>query len=84
MGSDVEEHLVARKHARPTVIQAHLERSRRHKAPSAHDQLGAARLVVLQVIGNLRLDHVTLALAYSRHINRDRTADRAELRRVAD
>src|SRR6202167_3576567 len=40
--SDVEEDFVARQRARPAVIQAHLERLRRHKAPAPHDQLGAA------------------------------------------
>src|SRR5262245_16422255 len=82
MRSNVEEHLVARKDACPAVIQAHLERSRRHKSPTAHDQLGTALLVTLQVPGNLGRDHVTLALAYGRHVDRDRTADRAELSRV--
>ena len=47
--SDVEKDLVARQHARPAVIQAHLERFRRHKTPGPHDQFGAARLVVLQM-----------------------------------
>lgn len=36
------------------------------------------------MLGNLRLDHVTLALADGRHVDRDGIADRPELRRVAD
>jgi hypothetical protein len=31
--SDVEENLLAREHARPAVVEAHLERFRRHKTP---------------------------------------------------
>src|SRR5215469_8638862 len=38
--SDVEEHLVAHEYARPAAIQAHLERSRRHKTSRPHDQFG--------------------------------------------
>ena len=81
--SDVEENLLARQHARPAVIEAHLERLRRHKTPCPHDQFGAARLVVLQVRGNLALDHVALALADRRHVDGDGTDHRAELRGVA-
>ena len=32
--SDVEEHLVARQHARAAVVQAHLERFRRDETPA--------------------------------------------------
>ena len=31
--SDVEENLLAREHTRPAVVEAHLERLRRHKTP---------------------------------------------------
>ena len=44
--TEVEENLVARQHARAAVIEAHLKRFRRHKAPGPHDQFGAACLVV--------------------------------------
>ena len=78
--SEVEENLVASQHARAAVIQVHLERFRRHKTPSPHDQFGAARFVVLQMQGNLAINHVALALANRRHVGRDRTGDhRAEL-----
>ena len=33
----------------------------RDKTPGPHDQFGAARLVVLQMRGNLRVDHVALS-----------------------
>src|SRR6266436_1302353 len=78
--SDVKENLVARQHARPAVIQAHLERFWCHKTPSPHDQFGSARLVVLQMHGNQVVHHVALALANRRHVDRDRTGHRAELR----
>src|SRR5262245_38049733 len=52
VGSDVEKNLIARQHARTTIIQAHLERFGCHKAPSPQDQFGAARLVLLQMRGN--------------------------------
>ena len=81
--SDVDEHLVARQHAGPAVIQAHLECARGHEPPGSHDQVGAARLVVLQMVGNLGVDHVALALANRRHVDRDVTGHRTELRSVA-
>src|SRR5260221_301686 len=80
--SDVEENLVARQHARPAVIQTHLERLRRHKTTRPHDQFGAARPVVLQVIGNQAVNHVALAPANRRHVDRDGTGRHAELRGV--
>ena len=54
-----------------------------HKPPSPQDQFGAAGLVVLQMQGNLAVNHVALALAHRRHVDRDRTGHRAELRGVA-
>ena len=77
--SEVEENLVARQHPRAAVIQPHLERFRRHKAPAPHDQFGAACLVVLQMQGDLAVDHVALALANFRHVGRDGPGHRAEL-----
>src|SRR5215831_20017978 len=78
--TDVEENLVAGQHACAAVIEAYLERLRRHKAPGPHDQLAAGCLVEMYMQRNLALDHIALALADLRHISRDRTADhRAEL-----
>ena len=81
--SEVEENLVARQHARAAVIQVHLERLRRHEAPAPHDQFGAARLVVLQMQGDLAL-RPCRACAGGPSPCRSSTgpADRAELRRV--
>ena len=69
VGPDVEEDFVARQRARPAVIQAHLERLRRHKAPASHDQLGAARLIVLQMRSDQRFDHFALALTHLCHVD---------------
>ena len=44
--SHIHEHLGADKRARSSVVQAHFERLRRDEAPFAHDQFGAACLVV--------------------------------------
>ena len=80
--SEVEENLVARQHPRAAVIQVHLERFRCHETPGPHDQFGAARLVVLQMRGDFAFNHVALALANLRHVGRDGTGRRAELRCV--
>jgi hypothetical protein len=80
--SDVEENLVSRQLACPAIIQAHLECFRRYKTPSPHDQFGAARLVVLQMMSNFAVHHVALALANLCHIGRDGAGRRAEVRGV--
>src|SRR4029077_2060489 len=81
--SDVEENLMARQHARTTIIQAHLEGFGCHKTPSPQDQFGSARLVVLQMRGNLAVDHVAFALANLGHINPDGSSHGAEVRTIA-
>jgi hypothetical protein len=80
--SDVKKDLVARQHARPAVIQANFERFRCHETPSPHDQFGAACFVVLQMQGNLAVNHVPLALAHCRHVGLDRTGHGPEPRGV--
>jgi hypothetical protein len=77
--SDVEKNLIARQHARPAVVQTHLERFRRHEIPCSHDQFRAARLVLLQMYGDQAFDHVALALTDFGHVDRDGTRVRAEV-----
>jgi hypothetical protein len=65
------------------VIETHFEHFRRDKAPAPHDQLAAGCHVVVQMQGNLALDHIPLALTNLRHVDRYGTGDhRAELRGV--
>src|SRR5439155_5195502 len=45
----VEEHPLARQHARAAVAQTHLKRFRRYEPPIPHDQLGTTLLVQIQV-----------------------------------
>src|SRR5262249_43138364 len=80
--SDVEKDLIACEDARPTIVEPHLERLRPDETSRTHDQFGAALLIVLEVCGNLSGDHVTLALAYCRHVNLDGARHRAKLRRM--
>src|SRR5262245_29402917 len=63
MRSDAEENPIAGQHARPAVIETHLQRFRRHEAPAPHDQFGPGHLVVLQMQVDLAVDHLALALA---------------------
>ena len=67
----------------PPSFNLHLEGFRRDEMPRAHDQLGATRLVVLQVHGDQPLDHVALALPHARHLDRPWTGHHPELGRVA-
>src|SRR5262249_46249568 len=79
----VDEHLLARQHARAAAIEAHFERLRFHKTSIAQDQFGSACFVVLQMRGNLALNHVAFALANLGHINPDGSGHGAELRTIA-
>ena len=78
MRSDIDEHAIAGQHARSAVIEMHLERFRCDKAAASHDQLGAGRLVIMQMRVDLALDHVALALDDRRHIGGDRAGHHAE------
>ena len=42
MRSDAEENTIAGQHARPSVVERHLQRFRRHKTARPHDQFGAS------------------------------------------
>ncbi len=82
VGSDIDEDLIAHQRAGATLIQQHLDGFRRHEPPFSHDQFGTARLVCLQVEGNLAVDHLALALAHPCHVGCHGTRHRAELRGV--
>src|SRR5262249_37334374 len=81
--ADVDEPVVTGHASRPAVVHLHLERPRGYEAARAHDQLGAALLVVAQVRGDQSVDHVALASAHRRHVDRDGTGHRAEVCGVA-
>ena len=51
MRADIEEHLVARQHAGPAVIETAPQASSALQMAGPHDQFGAARLVVLANAG---------------------------------
>ncbi len=76
--SDIDENALAGQHARSAVVEMHLARLRRHKAPVAHDQLGTRRLVVATMRVDLPLDHVAFAFDDNAHVNRDRAGHDAE------
>src|SRR5262249_61117735 len=69
-------------YARPAIIETHLERFRRHKAPVTHDQFGAGRLVIVQMRSDLAADHVALALNNGLHVGGHGTGHHTELRTV--
>src|SRR6266508_3914444 len=50
--------------------------------PHPHDQLGATRLVAVEVHGDQAIDHVALALPHARHIDRGGIRHDPELCRV--
>jgi hypothetical protein len=66
--SDAEENTIAGQHARPSVVERHLQRFRRHKTARPHDQFGAGRLVVLQMQFYFAVNHVAFAFANGRHV----------------
>ena len=65
-------------------VQLDLERLRGHEPAGAHDQLGAARLVVVQMRGDLVVDHAALPAANRRHVDLDSPRLRAVLGAVAN
>src|SRR5262249_14342956 len=77
--ADVDEHPVADQHARVSVVQLDLERLRGHEPARAHDELGAARLIVLQVRVDLVVGHATLDIAHGPNVARNRPRLRADL-----
>src|SRR5581483_8393316 len=77
MSSDVEENLVGLQFTRAPVVQIHFSTSRPDETSAAHDQLGAARLVDLQVLRNLPFDHRALAPTNRCHIDSDGTGQAA-------
>jgi len=81
--ADVDEHAVADQQPRAAVVQLDLECPRGHEPARAHDQLGAARLVVVQMRGDLAVDHVALQLTDRSHVDLNRPRPRAVLRTVA-
>ena len=83
MRADVDEHAVADQQPRAAVVQLDLERPRGHEPARAHDQLGAARLVVVQMRGDLAVDHVALQFTDRSHVDLNRPRPRAVLRTVA-
>src|SRR5262249_3350097 len=50
----------------------------------AHDQLGAAGPVLVEVHGDQALDHLALALPHAPHVGRRRPRHQPELRRVVN
>ncbi len=82
--ADVDEHAVADQEPRAAVVQLDLERLRGHEPAGAHDQLGAARLVVVQMRGDLVVDHAALPAANRRHVDLDSPRLRAVLGAVAN
>ena len=81
--SDIDEDLGSRQRAHAPIVQLHFERFRRDEAPVAHDQFGAAFVVVLHMRGDESFDHVPLALANLAHVDLDWAGHHAELSAVA-
>ena len=67
MRPEIENHAIAAQHARASLVQAHLDGLRRGAPTRTHDQLGAARLVLVEV--HRAEDHVALARQHSLHVD---------------
>jgi hypothetical protein len=79
MRANIKENLVAREHSRPAIVEANLQRLRRHKASVPNDQLGAGRHEILQMQIDLAPDHIALAAQNRSHVGRDGTGRHAKL-----
>jgi hypothetical protein len=58
MRSEIESHAITGEHAGTAVVQFDLDGFRRNEAARAHDQLGAAGLVAVEVHGDRRASQV--------------------------
>src|SRR5207253_2988777 len=67
-----------------TLVQTHLKRLRPDEARRAHDQIGTARPVLVQVHGDQPVDQVALALPHAPYVDRRRARHHPERRRVVD
>src|SRR5262245_60938560 len=77
--ADVDEHPIADQHARAAIVEAHLQRLRGHEPARTHDELHAALGVIPKMRGDLRMDHLALALTYRHHVDCDASRLRAVL-----
>ena len=69
VGANIEKDPLARQFARAPAVQTDLNGFWCDEAPLAHDQLGAARFVAIQVHGDKAIDHLSLPLDDLRHIH---------------
>ena len=84
MCANIDEHLLAGQHARTAIVEADLKGFRCGKAPRAHDQFGAAGLVVAQVNVHEVFHHGAFALADRDHVDRDGAELHAEVGGMAE
>jgi len=75
---EIENDAIPGQHARTAVVQIHLDGLGRSEATDTHDQLGAARLVGVEVHGDRAIDHVTFARQHSLHVGGDGTRHHSE------
>ena len=81
---DIDHHLIPGEHTAAAIVEADRDRLRRHKPASAHNQLGTARPVALEVHGDQPVDHLALMRQDFGHIHRNGRRHRAEPVGMAD
>src|SRR5437899_2084114 len=84
MCPEIESHAIAGQHARTAVVQTHLDGLGRDEPARAHDQLGAAGLVIVEVHGDQAVDHIALARQHLLHVGGGGTRHRSEPIRVVN
>ena len=83
MGPEVENHALARQDPCAAVIEADFDGFRFNEPAAAHDQLGPARLVIVEMHGDQAIDHLSLARQHRPHVDGGRTRHHPELVRMA-
>ena len=84
MCPEIESHAIAGQHARTAVVQTHLDGLGRDEPARAHDQLGAAGLVIVEVHGDQAVDHIALARQHLLHVGGGGTRHHSEPIRVVN
>ena len=79
MRSDIENHALARQDPCAAAIEADFDGLRCNEPAGAHDQLGPARLVIIEMHGDQAIDHLSLARQHLRHVDDGGTRHHPEL-----
>jgi hypothetical protein len=84
MSANIDHHAIAGQNAPAAAVQAYFDGLRRDEPAGAHDQLGPARPVTVEVHRDQPVDHLALARQHLRHVDGGGAGHRSEPIGVTD